>query len=589
MQSSESCLILTKYDFVNSQWKEAIRNAASRDCAEYHRCFENQANLESDEGKKTALHVLRLITFPYLTFANSSQVYEHQEYLERIPKPWYDALREFLPEVDDDELKARIADAIWLTQKKPYTLVQEAVTAYLNSISNFTNATEPLHDVNISSRLTRALVLAKKTNRGLIPQVLDAINQRINAEVTTENLQVFLLESLVDIAFRDLTDESIHNYVSLSEQIAHDYEASNNYHAARRCWQLTIDWYRKLKNSDKEHDCSINHAESYVKEANFKLSLEEHSKYFVAVSFLTHAIEAFRRIKGQQERVQDIHKKLLECEEKSVDDFQTFTHSVSIQSTVEQVVNQISGKSKEEALENLVFICSPMSLEYLKQETQRQLDNNYFYSLFPPSTVNYLGKIIGINPSFDDEVYRTATYHQSHTAVAIIEPARHQILLEHHITINDFYGLVLNNPFIENGREEIYARGFFTGMQGDFLVATHLLIPQIEHSLRYLLYRHGEITSFIDTDNGGVQDEYLLNVLLRDEDNKLKNIIGEDLLFDLTCLLNRKGFGHNLRNTVCHGFLNISDFSTHSAPSIYLWWLAIRMCFLGLHNRWLSI
>lgn len=590
MQNPESCILLTKEDFLNSAWNEVIENATSKDCAEYYRGFEYQASLESDERRKQALLILRQITFPYLRNGDKTEPYEYQKYLEKIPNSWYATLLDFLPEIDDEELKARIADSIWITQKKPFTLVAMIVDGYIKSSQNFTDKTEILYSSNVSSRLSRALILANQVNNSEVKsQSLNAIKQRISQENGFYNLQIVLLETLVNHAFKDLSSEETQNYVNLSEQIAHSYERDNNFHAARRCWQLTIDWYRKLKDSDKVHGFSVNHAESYVKEANFKLSLEEQSKYFVAASFLTQAIEAFRKIKGQQERVEDIHKQLLECQEKSVNDFKSFTQSISIESAVEQVVNKISGKSKKEALENLAFICSSMSLEYLKQETQKQLDKNYFYSLFPPSTVNSLGKTIGINPSFDDEVYRTAAFYQSHAAVAIIEPARHQILLEHNITINDFYGLVLNNPFIENGREEIYAEGFLAGMKGDFLVSTHLLIPQIEHSLRYLLYRHGEIASFIDTDNGGIQDEYLLSVLLRDEDNKLKNIIGENLLFDLTCLLNRKGFGYNLRNTVCHGFLNISDFSTNSPPSIYLWWLSIRMCLLGLHNQWLSI
>jgi Domain of unknown function (DUF4209) len=110
-------------------------------------------------------------------------------------------------------------------------------------------------------------------------------------------------------------------------------------------------------------------------------------------------------------------------------------------------------------------------------------------------------------------------------------------------------------------------------------VATHLLIPQVEHSIRVLLANAGVITSSLAT--GGIQNEYNLNQTLVDEKfaGPLTKILGEDLVFDLRGLLIEHG-GSNLRNRVAHGLLDDGEFD--SAVAVYLWWLVLRLCCLPI-------
>jgi hypothetical protein len=75
--------------------------------------------------------------------------------------------------------------------------------------------------------------------------------------------------------------------------------------------------------------------------------------------------------------------------------------------------------------------------------------------------------------------------------LSVVEPARAQINEEHGAQA-DWTWLTTDNPFIPEGRRVIYSRGLQAGLGGDFLVATHLLIPQLENSLRYTLLQVGE-------------------------------------------------------------------------------------------------
>ena len=101
---------------------------------------------------------------------------------------------------------------------------------------------------------------------------------------------------------------------------------------------------------------------------------------------------------------------------------------------------------------------------------------------------------------------------------------REQIHREHRIRLEDFRSLTNYNPIVPEGRESLWARGFWHGMNGDFVESTHLLIPQLEHSLREILVQHGHLASSLDA--SGIQKENNLNQLLEREE--LAAVIGAE-------------------------------------------------------------
>jgi hypothetical protein len=151
-------------------------------------------------------------------------------------------------------------------------------------------------------------------------------------------------------------------------------------------------------------------------------------------------------------------------------------------------------------------------------------------------------------------------------------------LLDHYVRVDDFAPIVSNNPFIPGGREDIYARGLYAGLTGDFLIAAHLLIPQLEHSIRSLLAQRGVFTSGLDAQ--GIQEERNLNTILYLPE--LQTIFGEDIVFDLQGLLVERS-GSNLRNLMSHGLFDYEAF--FSSQMSYLWWLTLHLCCLPILAR----
>jgi hypothetical protein len=153
----------------------------------------------------------------------------------------------------------------------------------------------------------------------------------------------------------------------------------------------------------------------------------------------------------------------------------------------------------------------------------------------------------------------------------LIEPARQQLIAEHVARPVDLLFLVQDNPFIPVGREGLFLRGLHAGLHGDIVLALHLLLPQVENSIREILAMQGVITSKLESD--ATQDERDLGwVLTRPE---MAKIFGESMAFDLRGLLVER-FGLNLRNAIAHGLLAESQMITPGA--IYAWWLVLRLC-----------
>jgi hypothetical protein len=170
-------------------------------------------------------------------------------------------------------------------------------------------------------------------------------------------------------------------------------------------------------------------------------------------------------------------------------------------------------------------------------------------------------------------MFRNAQIHRQTYVQVFIEPMREVINQEHRVTINDFLPIVSNHPFVPFGREHIYAQGLHAGITGDFLASIHLLVPQVENSIRHLLQQMGEITSGFSS--SGIQDERSLNITIYLPE--LKALLGEDLVFDLQGLLVER-FGQNLRNRMAHGLMNTEMF--FSVEAVYFWWLVLRICFI---------
>jgi hypothetical protein len=174
------------------------------------------------------------------------------------------------------------------------------------------------------------------------------------------------------------------------------------------------------------------------------------------------------------------------------------------------------------------------------------------------------------------QMMQAAKWHRGLLVSGRIGPALQVINTEHHVRLQDLEFLVSDNPFVPAGREGLFMKGLCAGLAGDFLVAVHLLVPQIENSIRHLLYHFAGDPRTSQLRDDLTQPERDLNDLLYHEN--VRRVLGENLVFDLQSLLVEPGFGSNLRNDLAHGLMDSQQFCADEA--IYAWWIIWRICCL---------
>jgi tetratricopeptide (TPR) repeat protein len=549
--------------FRQVDWGKIIEQCDRKDCAVYSHHFFDAAKAAENQPEviQDIYELLGHITSPMLRSDSDNEPFHPRVVLpdglrSAVPKDFSDQqlnlLLEMAPNLQDPELRARIADILWET-KRDFKMAQIAVASYLESAQNLEDPEQWTFPFQRVQRAVRIAIRLGKNN-AFFDNVISYVESLL-AKYKAEDPLYFSAKLMRLLQEQRLGD--FEKYAELSEKAAISAEQSGEWDRSREYWDVTGRWYSLSKNVDEQKRIQIKIAETYISESNTAIS-NSPSSYMIAASSIQKAIEAYRRVGGMRERIEELHKLLLEYQSLAMSEMKTFSHEIDTTDLVLQSKSQVHGKSFKDAIIRLVLMgCSP-SVENLRLQVKEALRNHPMQFLLGETLYNEAGKVVAQRPSIisDDpeeseaalqiSMLKYAGHHRHVYAGAVIDPARHQINLEHN------------------------ARGLLEGLRGDFMISTHLLIPQIEHSIRYLMIQKGCIVSGLD--DRGVQDEHNINALIRRPE--LVEILGEDIVFNLKGILVHR-FGSNIRNRMAHGLMGHSSF--FDSDNVYLWWFTLHL------------
>jgi len=584
---------LTKKDFEELQLDEIIKKCDMKECERYFLPFFTKADEAKAAGEAKTEEIFSLLGYA------TSMMLKPKSHTEPFT-PWSvlhnsrsfiiddfseDHLKffgEIVLDISDPELRARIADILWV-KKRDFRAAELAITSYLESA---TILEDPVQWPACAKRIERAVRLASSLGRNT--RHLDEVISHIETVLNKYNGEdpKFLSESLMGLLLEFRRGDSA-KYSALSEKLAKRAESDGDWFRARTYWETKARWHALAKDADNERTARMRAAETYVKDAEAAINRATPS-YAVAADHLLHAIESYRRIGGASERVEELHHTMLEYQETSTNELKPISTEIDLTEAVKRAIARIKGKTLHDALFEFVLMGESPEVGNLRKQVQALAKEYPIRHLLPVVEVDEKGKVVGSssNNLFSDDpkedeaamranMFKQADIHHAIHTQGIIEPVRCQINLEHNVRVSDFIPIVSNNPLIPEGREHIYAQGLHAGMEGDFLVAAHLLIPQFENSIRHILTQRGVITSGINPN--GIQNEHSLNTTLYLPE--IHDVFGEDIAFDLQGLLTER-FGTNLRNQMAHGLMSHDAF--YSVQVVYLWWLILRLCCLPI-------
>ncbi len=578
-------------DITNYEWETVLTEAERPVCPLFAtKLFQKSAQLKEtgDEKGEQVFRFLGMIASPSLRPENIESPFTGVG-MDRLSESNLEVLAGLLPLTRDPAMRARIGDVLWMKRKSPkpdYKAAKIAAEAYLENFKRLNVAADWAWDMESFRRgFGLARILGRKNEP--FPNYVAYVEELIGIHAATckNALCLQLFDLLLEHEVGDFA-----SHATTAEQVAKTIEESGNHFLAQRCLEIAARLHTVAKNPEAARQARLKKGECLVRQANNCVG-KPGQGYTTAAHFLAMAIECLRQAQAPAEMVQELHKQLRAWQEASLEEMQTTHHETDISKAVEAARKHVKGKNLVEAI--LAFALGhPLSKP--KQIRERVIESAKEFPLshlFGSVHMASDGRVIGHKPpaidlhkGVDETAMEVEMFSQAKMidwplrVSAYVDPCRFEIQQEHRPSLRDLAFLVEHNPFIPPGHEVLFLRGIHAGFQGDMMLCAHILIPQVEESIRHVLQRNGVVTSTLDSQL--VQKERSLNELMLMPE--AIQIFGEDNLFELRGVLCEK-FGFDLRNRLAHGFLTAQE--CFGPEALLAWWLILRLCAFPVYRE----
>lgn len=492
---------------------------------------------------------------------------------------------QIVEDINNHLLKGRISDIAWFRNRSlgiKFPLI--AIDSYISIPLDTVTWTRVGRDC-----WRRAITLSKFLGAGAgdrLNQIEVAVFKALKlAKVEDGFLGIWLANLLVD---NGLAKSKLSEIAEKIENLTKEFEQIGDNDRAQEYASTAAKIYNILKNAEKMAETMVCQAENIIKDAANKSKL-------AAIIFYEKAIQIYRAIPKVERSKYNGDTRISQlkelCTEAGNDSFAEMdvieTEKMDISQIVEAAEQSIRGKNTPEALLAFANLNDFLNYDDLKKRTIEQINQAPLHILFPSTTISKDGRVIakhpGINPGDDNEqviFFEMVKNYLISVGIAvqgIIWPAKRILYLEHRFCEQDIYSIVKQSPMTPIGRELLITKALYAGFENDFISCLHLLVPQIEHLVRYHLKMAGAKTTNLDIN--GIDNENGLSTLV--ELPEMAGIFGKGLTFELKALL-CSSFGPNLRNETAHGLIGQDE--CFSAPSIYIWWLMFKIVFNTFWN-----
>ena len=316
----------------------------------------------------------------------------------------------------------------------------------------------------------------------------------------------------------------------------------------------------------------------------------------VATHWLEKAHEAYRRIPGMRNKTNEVYAQLRESQRRAVNEMGRITTEIpNGPELVKHARDCVAGRPLREALLALSTVAPVTNFEEEIRNARELMETYPLQGLFGGSTMAHSGLVVArTRPAWEadakefelalwERVVRQLDLRYQLVAQTGIVPAIKQLNFEHPLELEDLVDLVVDNPLVPPGHEELFARGFLAGFRWNLAESLSILVPQLENSIRYALAQAGrEVTT---RDKHGLQNFIQMGRMLSEYREDLKAMFGNDIVQELRVLFVDQN-GADLRNQIAHGLMRQEQFLHHA--SIYAWWFIFHLTICPVRERFLN-
>jgi hypothetical protein len=583
--------VIKKEDIDRTAWQQVLVEADQKLCSVYAKLFyqrAQEAGKAHDSRTEAVYTFLGAVASPELKLETPSRdpfvpaadlQYSRTPLPEDFSADELRVIKQLIETVQDAELRSRLADILWVRQGDA-SVASLAVDSYLSSALHLKDVVQWADGYDRLKRSFDIAVFMGKETKAY-RKTIDYLQKQLSEFGVEEPTPWWA--KLINLLL-DAGEGNASRFASICGTSAQRCETAGQWEAARLYWQVKARC-ETAAGQDKNKELALKRAsDTYIKQADV-IQSEAQPITDHALELMRSAMESLAKVPGNEQAVIELKKQVDALELKRNDAPMKKPSRMDPAGITQWARDQVKSKDLRGALVALANLAETPKPAELEEQVDAKTGRMPFQYLISTVGMDQEGKAASHAPAAftgdtreirtakEAELYQEAARNRQIAVLALIDPARRQVLSEHVVRLDDWRAFTTDNPFIPVGREEIFARGMDAGMNGDFLVAVSLLTPQVENAVRIVLKKAGVVTSKIDMRN--IEQERVLGALL--DMDEAERVFGRDLMFDLRGLLVEK-FGSNMRNELAHGLLDLDDFKGPDAE--YLWWCALRLMFL---------
>ena len=308
--------------------------------------------------------------------------------------------------------------------------------------------------------------------------------------------------------------------------------------------------------------------------------------------WLRVAIGDLRKFGGFADWLDELRAELRDLEEGSLDEFVGHSYRLDVGDDALATFEVFDKLPLADALLQLALLNQPYPEAELRKQADESAQKYPMSNLFGGTHTDRDGKVVAQTNAAptvgepDGDWYKAQSLlfmdmHRQTIVAGRIDPARSAVLQRFPLEQRHFVPIVRCSPFVQEGYEHLYSLGFARFWQGDLISASHILIPQLENSIRYVLKNADAETSKLMQDL--TQDDLSLSGLFLRARWEMDRVFGSDLVHEVDLLFNFRP-GPKLRHETAHG--KLSDGHCFSHSTAYGCWLIYFMTCLPLISHW---
>lgn len=487
--------------------------------------------------------------------------------IERIDQVMLTYWKQRLDETKHPQLRVRYADLIFdfterVTGRKPdHRLAHAVVDETLKIIEKGYYK----HTCDVHDKLARALDLAMRLNdKERVARVRESLIlfEKRTAESDALGTWGIAYDLLIEGSRKcGLTDEQEGSIlVDLEDRlkVASTCTPPNAFATESAALRLARYYHRKDRRDDLRRVLRV-YADAWVQFSAKAMPL-------LGVTWLEKVYRVLLHF-GLKEDANAIEVRLRDLGRHSDENMATISEEIRFtRDEIDQFVDSMTFETAQESLRQIAWQFLP-DPNKTKREVLKMAEQFPLASIFSNQIMDSNGRIVAkvgsVEHDLDGRVVMSMSDNMGLWA-PFLRIVLDRMCEKHDVTADMILNFLFESPVFENRRRQLIGSGIDAFLRGDSAVAVHMLIPQIEAAVRRIVEKTGG--PILDRGRHGGMNLSNLDKLLRCE--QLHAVLGEKIALYLRVLLTDQR-GWNVRNKVCHGISDDSEFGVALADRVF--------------------